>query len=264
MKQLITIALLCCSVVALAQVEATEKVIMTGNTTADRQVRGLATPVDSSAAVNVATVQDGTLSYAVATGTNNLTVALTPALNQYQAGTVINFKASNNSSGATTLNVNGLGAISIKKAVTEDLDSLDIRTGQLVSVIYDGINFQLLSAVNKSCPNGFIKVSARYCIDSAPRDSLNYWDANQLCQDMGAKLCSWSEWIHVCFDATNLGATDMGNFEEWVDSAANTTGSGGQAKTAGYKFTTVTYGCDQSGYGHPQNTTRRFRCCYLR
>jgi hypothetical protein len=43
--------------------------------------------------------------------------------------------------GAATLNINGLGAKTMKKLVTSDLAANDIILGQMVIIMYDGTNF---------------------------------------------------------------------------------------------------------------------------
>lgn len=73
-------------------------------------------------------------------------VTLTPVPAAYFNGMVINFKATTANTGAATLNVNSLGAKTIKKYQSEDLVTGDILAGQIITVVYDGTNFQLLNA----------------------------------------------------------------------------------------------------------------------
>jgi hypothetical protein len=92
----------------------------------------------------------GALPYAVDTGTTNAyVVALSPALTQHITGMPIYFKVANANTGASTINVNGLGIKTIKKFNDQDLISGDIQAGQVVGVIYDGTNFQLISTPTK-------------------------------------------------------------------------------------------------------------------
>jgi hypothetical protein len=86
------------------------------------------------------------------TSTGNDTYVLTfdPAHESYVTGMIINFKADVANTGACTLNVNGLGAKAIKKNVSSDLTDGDIQASQIVTVIYDGTNFQLVSAFDFS------------------------------------------------------------------------------------------------------------------
>lgn len=64
-----------------------------------------------------------------------ITVAPAPAA--YAAGQVFIFKAATANTGAATLNVNSLGAKTIKKNKTQDLETGDIIAGQFVVVTYD-------------------------------------------------------------------------------------------------------------------------------
>jgi microcystin-dependent protein len=57
----------------------------------------------------------------------------------------ISFKAANANTGAATLNVDGLGAVAIKKNVNKDLSAGDIAAGQIIIVVYDGTYFQMIS-----------------------------------------------------------------------------------------------------------------------
>lgn len=63
----------------------------------------------------------------------------------YYDGLIIGFDANFQNTGAATLNVDSLGAKTIKKQNDQDLASGDIEVGQKVLVVYDGVNFQMLS-----------------------------------------------------------------------------------------------------------------------
>lgn len=76
---------------------------------------------------------------------NDLEVALDPAPSAYTAGMLVHFKSNFNITGPATLNVNGLGVKSLVKEGNTSLGGGDIIDGQVVSAIYDGSNFQLLS-----------------------------------------------------------------------------------------------------------------------
>ena len=86
--------------------------------------------------------------YAESTGSGspyvvNLTV---PPLSAYPNGMVLNFKPSADNVASPTININSLGAKNIVKNGSTPLDAGDIQSGQVVSLIYDGTNFQLFSA----------------------------------------------------------------------------------------------------------------------
>lgn len=72
-------------------------------------------------------------------------VTMNPSPGALAHGDVYRFRANTANTGAATLNVNSLGAKTIKKLGNEDLDTGDIKAGQMVEVQYDGTNFQVIS-----------------------------------------------------------------------------------------------------------------------
>jgi hypothetical protein len=90
---------------------------------------------------------EGALAYAADTGEADAYVlTLSPALDAYIPGMPVCFKAGNANTGASTIDINGLGVKAMKKNGNEDLVVGDILAGQIVTVIYDGTNFQLMAA----------------------------------------------------------------------------------------------------------------------
>lgn len=87
--------------------------------------------------------QDGSKLYAVATGTNTYVITLTPAPTAYAAGNVYVVKFTNANTGASTINVNSLGAKSIVKGGATALAAGDITAGHTCLLMYDGTNFQI-------------------------------------------------------------------------------------------------------------------------
>jgi len=86
--------------------------------------------------------------YAVdSVGTDAYAITLQSAFGAYYAGMEVSFKAGTANTGAATLNVNSLGAKTIKKDVSTDLATGDILANQIVTVKYDGTNFQMTSLV---------------------------------------------------------------------------------------------------------------------
>jgi hypothetical protein len=75
---------------------------------------------------------------------------LSPAISFLSTGYSFRFKANTANTGAATVNFNGTGAVTIKKAaggITTDLEDNDIRAGQWVEVVYNGTNYQMLNPV---------------------------------------------------------------------------------------------------------------------
>lgn len=83
--------------------------------------------------------------YAVdSVGTDSYAVTLTTPPAAYATGQTYLFKAGTVNTGAATLNVNGLGAKTIKDRLGNDLSDGDIASGQVVLVIYDGTNMRMV------------------------------------------------------------------------------------------------------------------------
>lgn len=94
-----------------------------------------------------AEIQKGSVVYAAGSGADTITMTLSPAPAAYTAGMKVRWKQASNSTGAATLNVNGLGAKSIKKNVSEAIEADDLVADGIYEATYDGTNFQLSGSV---------------------------------------------------------------------------------------------------------------------
>lgn len=81
---------------------------------------------------------------------NTYVITPSPAISAYVAGQQFTFKVSNTNTTASTLNVNGLGAITIKNNISVALIGGELTANSIVSVIYDGTNFQINTSTNPS------------------------------------------------------------------------------------------------------------------
>lgn len=100
--------------------------------------------------------QQRSYTYAQAGGTANaLTVTLTPAPAAYTVGMEIEFRVTTDNTGASTLNVNGLGSVSMVTHDNQIVQGGDLRAGRIVKVSYDGAAFQLTSPRNGPPPVDF-------------------------------------------------------------------------------------------------------------
>ncbi len=95
-----------------------------------------------------------------AVGTDSYAITLSPVPTSYATGMVVHFKAGTANTGASTLNVNALGAKTLKRDYNVDTDTGDILANQMVTVIYDGINFQIISPLPTKTYNVTATVSA--------------------------------------------------------------------------------------------------------
>ncbi len=87
--------------------------------------------------------------YVTTTGAANAYVATLPlAISAYKTGQVFYLISNFANTGAATININGLGAKTIKKlGATTDLVANDILSGQAFQLMYDGTFMQLLNPV---------------------------------------------------------------------------------------------------------------------
>lgn len=76
---------------------------------------------------------------------NAFTLTFSPVFSAYKAGQVFCFKANHAITGAATLNVDGLGALAIVKMGGTALVTGDIVADQMLVVVYDGLQFQMVS-----------------------------------------------------------------------------------------------------------------------
>lgn len=92
-------------------------------------------------------IQKQSFSYATATGAvNTYAITLSPAPVAYTTGMRISFLSNLANTASATVNVNGLGAKTIKKlGGSTDLVSGDIALGMIVECVYDGTNFEMLT-----------------------------------------------------------------------------------------------------------------------
>jgi hypothetical protein len=84
---------------------------------------------------------------------NTYRCPLSPPITGYRAGTRYTVKVFTTNTGAASINLNALGAVPIKKmagAITTDVAANDIRAGQIVDVIYDGLNMQMISQLGNA------------------------------------------------------------------------------------------------------------------
>jgi hypothetical protein len=88
--------------------------------------------------------------YASATGVNNYILTTNPIVTNYSAGTILSFIASASNTGAATINLNSLGIKAIYKNATDVLIANDILAGQVITIIYDGTDFQLVTQNSKN------------------------------------------------------------------------------------------------------------------
>ena len=95
---------------------------------------------------SIAQTQDGAVLYAADSGAADAYVmTLSPAITAYATGQTFLMKAANANTGASTVNVNAVGAKAIVDSQNAALASGDIAAGQYYSLMYDGTSFRINS-----------------------------------------------------------------------------------------------------------------------
>lgn len=105
-----------------------------------------------------------------------ITLSPVPATLAPLLGLPISFKANTANTGAATLNVNSIGAQTIKKAHDQDLADNDIEVGQIVTVVWDGTNFQMQSQIANSATGPMVDAGA-YVKPTTDGDAIREYDS---------------------------------------------------------------------------------------
>lgn len=151
-------------------------------------------------------LQNGTAIYAADAGSSDTyAVTLSPVPAGYVTGMVVHFKANTANTGAASLNVNGLGDITIKKKYNEDLITGDILANQIVSVVYDGTNFQVISPLSIGSTDVVLATASDTLKYSADTERSTDNDAYTLVKQITVRVGGT---VRVTFDAkTASGST---------------------------------------------------------
>lgn len=256
MKTRLTIVawITCASVTA--QWDVPVPMVLDGATAADRQVTGSVAPTTPDQGANALTVRQLGTTSGTASGTDALSLSLQPALLSYTPGLLLTLTPSSANTGATTLDVDGLGARQVLKFTSEPLDSADLDPGVPAMVIYDGASFQLLSATGLACPPGFLEVSCDVCVEAVPYGPASWYNAVSQCSLRGLRLCGFADWFKGC--SMPGGFVNSIVEYEWLDNASNDTNHG---KRVGLLTGTTTPDCYGGGTMIPTGSNN-FRCCY--
>lgn len=104
------------------------------------KITGLGSGTAANHASNMSQVQDNACKFGGTAGgsANALTFSLTPALASYASGMTAVFRANSTNTGATTININGLGAKAVKLSDGSALVGGELQAGLFYEVIYDG------------------------------------------------------------------------------------------------------------------------------
>ena len=150
--------------------------------------------------------------YAADTGvTNAYIVTLSPIPAALTAGLPVRVKIANTNTGASTLNVNGLGAVAVKRPGGTALQAGDLVAGQVATLTYDGASFQLptIPAANPTTvAGGFKNLIGKYLSATTAA-----WAADELVVETALggtpyKLASYNQTLNLA--TTGAGGMDTG------------------------------------------------------
>lgn len=158
-------------------------------------------------------------------------VALSPAATVYTEGMVLRFKADSANVAAVSVNVNALGSKALKRCHSSglvDLAANDIVTGQVVTAVYDGTVFQIVS----ECQGVF--VSAEFAIAAGL--------VGNVAHGLGAAP-SGLRWVMICKSAVlGYGVGDEIGIEQQDSSGANVMSGGANATNVWCAVDTLSFG----------------------
>jgi hypothetical protein len=231
-----------------ASLEASGKKAWTGNQNCGSQkMTALAVGSALTDSTNLGQVQNGGMQYATGSGTNTITATMAPAITAYVAGQTFRIKmAAGANTGATTLNLNSVGAKAITKRGTTALAAGDIPASMMFEVAYDGTQFQLIN-VGQDIDTGMSAIVS----DSSPQLG-GFLDANgnYIQMQKGGDIASASPTVidtdgdyFICTGTTGFSAmtvaADRHFFLEFAGALVMTHGAGTLDIPGGANITTA-------------------------
>lgn len=128
------------------------------------------TPSENDVTQLAQAIRRSTFIYVVDQGTAN-SMVLNPQkiITSYTAGLQFEVKVAANCTGATTANVSGLGPRSVVREDGSPLGAGDVVAGGIALIVYDGINFQLLTPASLFISQNSL---VHYGVDTGSTDAL--------------------------------------------------------------------------------------------
>ncbi len=148
------------------QTTVTANLPMGGN-----KLTGLGAGTLGTDSARLSQVQGGVTSLLGVSGIDTISGSGSPQVTSYVTGQMFWFVASGTNTGATTLNIDSLGAKNITRG-TAALAAGDIISGAVALVVYDGTQFQLLSIIRSIQTNGTIASAGTTNIGAANAEYL--------------------------------------------------------------------------------------------
>jgi hypothetical protein len=165
--------------------------------------------------------------YAIDTGSANVyAITLNPAPAALVAGQVFTFKAAhantNTVASACTLNVNALGAVTLKKNKKNNLEKGDILTSSLLIVQYDGTNMQVLGGLAQS--SQVHAISSTYTVLTTDRGALlTFSNSGAFGVTLSQAGSGFEDGFYFDVQNTGVGVVTITPTTSTIDGASNIT-----------------------------------------
>jgi hypothetical protein len=157
-------------------------------------------------------------------GTNTITGTMTPDLTSYGTGMLVFFTPANNCTGATTINIDSLGAKSIVRGDGTALESGDLQASTTHAILYDGTNFVLLNPISFSLVNGTLSGNLAVTGTSAFTGTTTY----------GGNEVGYRQLIQRTFSGNDSeAAADAGRAVEYTGAGGHTFTLDGEINASG-------------------------------
>lgn len=256
MKKALCIVVWALAATAQAQVHLDRPLVLSSADSAQRSIEGLSTATQGDALITLSDVRDGRYLHAQVSGTAAaIALGMQPACTAYRPGLSVRFVPNAVAAGAVTLNVDGLGPKRLLRADRGPIDFGQVVPGRAVEAVYADTCFVLHERSLSGCPTGFLPVNQRLCIQRNDTLSMSIYNASRWCQERGAQLCSWDEYIQGC-TATQGQLEGLFNDWEWMDDSSDHTHTADQIGRWSCR------GMRNIGAIENANNYGSVRCCY--
>lgn len=176
------------------------------------RITNLADAVNLQDAVTAKQVQNGGLvTLAAVSGTDTITATTSPGITGYVAGQRFQFVAAGaNTTSTVTLNINSLGAKAVTQLGASSMQPGSIQSGAIVTVVYDGTQFQALG-INTGASIVGIARSPRV-IQAAASQTMNFTADEVVVETAfgGVRYCIANINLNVNMATTGAGGMDTG------------------------------------------------------
>ena len=252
MRILIGISLILLTAGVSAQVEINRAITFGSGT---NQVQGLASPTAEQNLSSLGSIKSGFVHWCAVNRSAD-TLELSPGypVDSRVDGQLLRFAMDMNSPGDTWVKVGSFPSSQVLDGDGNPIGESILRQGEIVQIQWIDSAYVLANPPSRSCPSGYIKVSESLCIQSSDNTDVDWFEANEKCDEQGARLCTWAEYIHACL---NHGGQMTGLFNnwEWLDDTSDHTHTADQVG----RFT-----CHSNrSRGATHQDFANFRCCYL-